>query len=367
MTIKIMHIYNDYYPPIEGGIEKHINIVCEGLQDKFQMSVLVAGRSRKRSTDKINDIEIIKIPELFRVQSAPVCPSMFAWIRNIGADILHFHLPCPTAVGSYFLSGAKGKVVVTYHSDIVRQKWALGLYGPLLHKFLARADQIIATSPNYISSSAFLQPVKEKCTVIPHGVDINKFTSALPSLPEKYGIKTGEKILLFVGKLRYYKGLDYLIKAMQNINATLLIIGTGNEEQRLKQLVTELELQNKVVFLGFVPDEKLPDYYHACDIFVLPSIFRSEAFGIVQLEAMASRKPVISTNLPSGVPWVNQNGKTGIIIPPKNSTALTDAANKLLANKNLREEYGKNARIRVEKEFRRELMLKRIADVYHTL
>lgn len=342
--MRILHIYNDYYPPVFGGIEKHINTVCEGLKDRFQMQVLVSN-----GVSSSKDVKVINCWELLRIQSTPVLPSMPIWLKKLDSDILHFHLPCPTAMMSYFLAKPKGKVIVTYHSDIVRQRWAIGIYGPLLIRFLKRADCIIATSPNYIVSSPYLRRFKEKCIVIPHGIDVSKFYKDTPSEPT----------ILFVGKLRYYKGLEYLIKAMVNIDARLLIIGTGNEERRLKKLAS-----GRVSFLGNISEEELPRYYANCSVFVLPSTERSEAFGIAQLEAMASGKPIVSTQLDTGVPWVNQDGVTGIVVPVKDSAALADAINRLLKDNNLREKLGHNARKRVEKEFTKELMLNRLAEIY---
>lgn len=353
--MKILHIYNDYYPPTYGGIEKHINAVCEGLKHTYEMEVLVASRKKRTVIEKINGIDVFRIAEFGRIQSAPVCPNMALWMKKLDSDILHFHLPCPTGVISYFLARPKGKVVVTYHSDIIRQSWAMGTYGPLLVKFLKKSNYIIATSANYIDSSPFLKKFRHKCVVIPHGVDISKFR---PSPVENCYI-------LFVGKLRYYKGLDYLIKAMQRAKTKLLIIGTGKEERRLKKMAVELGMQSKVAFLGSVGEHKLPEYYQGCSVFVLPSICRSEAFGIVQLEAMACGKPVVSTKLDTGLPWVNKHDVTGFIVPPRNTQALADAINRLLDDRILREKFGRNGRERVKNEFSKEMMLKRTGEVYN--
>lgn len=352
---KILQIYNDYYPPVFGGIEKHINTICEGLQTKFDITALVANRSPLTEIVNIDGVEVIKAGTLTRLQSAPISLPMPFWLKNTKADILHFHLPCPTAIISYFLARPKGKVIVTYHSDIVRQKWAVGFYKPLVEKFLNMADFIIATSPNYIESSAILNKFRHKCIVIPLGIDLSKF---------KY-LEPEEPTVLFVGKLRYYKGLEYLIAAMKDIDAKLLVIGTGTEEKKLKTLSSQLNINHKIAFLGNVSEERLPCYYSNCSVFVLPAVERSEAFGTVQLEAMASGKPVVSTNLKTGVPWVNQDSVTGLIVPPKDIKALANAINKLLQNPSLRGELGKNARLKAEKEFSQEKMLKSIIELYN--
>lgn len=342
----ILQIYNDYYPPVFGGIEKHIHTLYEGLKDKFDIKILTAGGS---PFTKIEN-EVVRAGTFGRIQSAPITPMMPFWLKKLESDILHFHLPCPTAIISWFIAKPKGKVILTYHSDIVRQKWAIGIYKPLVEKFLSKADRIIATSPDYTKSSPILR--KYKCVVIPLGIDTSRFYNRPPEEPT----------VLFVGKLRYYKGLEYLIKAMENVKAKLLIIGTGKEEKRLKKIAGP----DKVFFLGNVSEDKLPDYYASCSVFVLPSTEKSEAFGVVQLEAMASSKPVISTSIKTGVPWVNINGVTGLIVPPKDTAALRDAINKVLDNPPLAEKLGRNGRARVEKEFSREKMLKSIEKLYNS-
>jgi len=355
--LKVLHIYNSYYPPTIGGIEKHINTLCEGLNGQFNIKILVTNNTPLTKIENTNGIDIIKTGTFGKIQSAPISPFMPLWLKKLDSDILHFHLPCPTAMISYFLAKPKGKVVVTYHSDIVRQKWATGIYNPLINKFLSSTDSIIATSPSYLNSSQILNKFKNKCKIIPLGINISNFKEG----------KANEPTILFVGKLRYYKGLEYLIKAMQNINAKLNIVGTGNEYSKLKKLTEKLNLNNKIFFLGNIPESELPQYYSSCSIFVLPSIYRSEAFGIVQLEAMASGKPVISTELGTGVTWINQNGKTGIVVQPKDATALTNAINKLLNNETLLRQLGQNAKTRAETEFNKDLMIQRTADLYNSL
>jgi rhamnosyl/mannosyltransferase len=355
--IKVLHIYNSYYPPTIGGIEKHINTLCEGLKTRFNIRVLVTNNTPVTKIENINEIDIIRVGTLGTLQSAPIAPFMPLWLKKLDTDILHFHIPCPTAMISYFLAKPKGKIVVTYHSDIVRQKWAMGIYRPLVKKLLSLAAAVIATSPNYINSSEILNGFRNKCTVIPLGIDTLKFKEGTPKEPT----------ILFAGKLRYYKGLEYLIKAMQNVNAKLNIIGTGTEYSRLRELTANLKLNEKIFFLGDVSEKDLPAYFSSCSIFVLPSIHRSEAFGIVQLEAMASGKPVVSTNLDTGVTWINQNNKTGIIVPTKDVIALENAINKLLNDKKLLEELGQNAKSRAEKEFNQDLMLNRTINLYNSL
>ncbi|MBC7190664.1 glycosyltransferase [Candidatus Aerophobetes bacterium] len=289
-------------------------------------------------------------------------------MRKIKADILHFHLPFPLSVMSYFFAKPEGKIVISWHSDIVRQKISKFFYHPFLVRFLKKADVIIATSPNMVESSPYLKRFRGKCRIIPLGIDVERFKlkedeeGRVKEIRERY--TSGKGIILFVGRLIYYKGVEYLIRAMRDIDASCLIIGEGKLKKKLEKMVDELGLSSKVHFLGSISDDKLPSYYHACDVFCLPSVARSEAFGIVQLEAMVCGKPIVSTNLPTGVPFVNQDKKTGIVVPPKNPQALAEAINTLLENPALRKKYGGCAKERVEKEFTKKVMVKRLLEVY---
>jgi rhamnosyl/mannosyltransferase len=202
--------------------------------------------------------------------------------------------------------------------------------------------------------------------VIPLGVDEKMFK------PIKVK-KLKKKVLLFVGRLFPYKGLEYLLGAIKIISDKrrdfiLFIVGEGKLRKKLEKMLRDLKIKNLVKFTGALPDEELIKYYNLCDIFILPSIHKSEAFGISQLEAMACGKPVISTNLnDSAVPWVNQHMKTGLIVEPKNSEALANAILFLLENKGIREEFGQNARKRIIKFFTQRRMIERTISVYKSL
>jgi len=267
---------------------------------------------------------------------------------------------------SYLLLGARGKkIVVTYHCDIVRQKKALILYKPFLFKFLSIADRILVTSPNILQSSKYLTPFKDKCVVVPLSIPIEEYTRIDQTFD--VGISQGEKIVLFVGRLSYYKGVEYLIEAMQWIDAKLLIIGDGELRNVLEEKTFSLGLNKKVNFLGKVPDQLLRYCYQICDVFVLPSIESSEAFGIVQMEAMAYGKPVVNTNLPTGVPFVSVHGETGLTVPPRDSIALANAVNKILEDEKLAKTFSQNAIRRVNEKFSRKRMLEQIYSIYNEL
>lgn len=262
-----------------------------------------------------------------------------------------------------------GKVIVSYHSDIIRQRFFLSLFNPLLIKFLEKAAVIIVTSKNLIDNSPVLKRFKNKCKIIPHGIDLNKFvlTNEVAKKIEEIKQKFSRPIILFVGRLVYYKGLEYLIKAMREIEAHLLVIGDGPLRNKLKKMAHHLEVSSKITWVGKIDNEKLTPYYYASDIFVLPSAIKAESFGIVQLEAFACEKPVISTNLPTGVPYVNLHRKTGLVVPPRDSKAIAKAIKVLLASEEIRKRYGQNGRERLGREFTKEIMSKEVLSIYSNL
>ncbi|MCD6099994.1 MAG: glycosyltransferase [Candidatus Marinimicrobia bacterium] len=363
--IKILQIAKFYYP-VKGGMETFIYELCNEIKGKFDIKVLVANTKFKTVEDNIEGVRVRRIANLAELASNSMCLTMPYWLKREKADIVHIHLPNPTAVLSYLLVRPKGRLIVHYHSDIIRQKKVLKFYGYFLIYFLKIADVIVATSENYINSSPILSKFKNKCINIHLGINPNQFKYTQQIQKKVNLIKTNyeNNIILFVGRLVYYKGVEYLIRAMKKIPATLLIIGTGPMENDLKLLVKSVQLEDRVIFLGKVSQEDLIAYYHGCTIFCLPSIARSEAFGVVQLEAMACGKPVVSTNLQSGVPFVNRHNKTGLIVPPKDPEALANAINLLLGDETLRKEYGKYGKKRVRVKFNMKKIANELMKVY---
>lgn len=364
----VLHIYKDYYPPVIGGIEKHIHQVAEGTRDEYDVRVLVANTCNKTEVEDVNGITVIKAASLGRIASAPLCPSFPKLLKQYAADILHFHCPNPTGDISYQYSRPPGKVVVTYHSDVVRQTWAMFIYGALLRRFLRRTQVIMPTSPLYIDSSPYLSRFRKKCEPVPLGIETELFkkTPAIEAQAEEIRKSVrGLPIILFVGRLRYYKGLHFLIQALPMVKEShIFIVGTGSEEANLRRQARLFRVEDRVTFVGAVDDQNLTAYYYAADIFCLPSHLRSEAYGLVQLEAMSCGLPVVSCNLKTGVPFVNQDGRTGLIVPPASPVPLSSALNKLLEDEALRRTLGANAQTRVLAEFDVSLMIRRIKSVY---
>ena len=370
--MKVLHIYKDYYPPVMGGIEGHLNLLNSGLKEAgIQTEVLVSNTKPTLSREIIDGITVTKVPQVFRFNSAPINVSMPFWLKrlSVDADIMHFQFPNPTGELAYLLSGVRGNVVVSYQSDIVRQKITGMLLTPFLKRFLNKAHTIMAASPDYLRSSTLLQQFKEKCTIVPLGIDVNRFArdsktdAKIADIHRRYN----SPMLLFVGKFRYYKGLSVLIQAAAKLDCKVVLIGSGPLEKKLREHVERDRLGNRVFFLGEVSDTEKLAYLHACDVFVLPSIFRSEAFGIVQLEAMSCRKPLICTELGTGTSFVNQHKKTGLVIPPNDVHALIASAKRLLNDPALRKQYGQASFDRVNQTFSKEKMISNVIAVYQNV
>jgi glycosyltransferase involved in cell wall biosynthesis len=370
---RVLQIFK-YYAPHVGGVEKVAQDIAEGLGDRISSTVLTSRESFWTKREAVNGVLVTRAGRVITKFSVPVAPRFPFLMKEMAAqnDILHFHLPYPWADFSYLLARPHGRVVVWWHSEIVKPKQLTKLYRPLLRQFLKRADRIIVAAPQLVENSPFLSQFKEKCRVIPIGIDATRFcrTTATDTAVSAIRARHGKKIVLFVGRLIYYKGVSYLIDAMARLGdreTTLLIVGEGPLKEELQSLAVERGVAEQVVFLGKANDEELLSYFQACHLFVLPSVANTEAFGIVQLEAMACGKPVISTDLPTGVPFVNLHDKTGIIVPPKDPIALAEAIKLILGDPALTFRYGEAGRERVTKEFTTNVMLERVMEVYKEL
>ena len=359
--VRVLHI-GKFYPPVRGGMETHLQDLCRALSPTIDLDVIVGHTGIRTAHETDGDIRIHRMGTLANVASASVCPTMISAIRSIAADIVHLHSPNPTAVFSYLASGHRGRLVVTHHSDIIRQRLLKLAYEPWLRRLMSRADAIISFSPNYIASSAVLRRYREKCHVIPHGINPERFEHFDQKLVDEIRRHYGRRIVLGVGRLVYYKGFEYLIRALPATNATLLIIGTGPLQSHLEQVANSLSISDRVHFLGDVPD--VTPYYHAARMFALPSTARSEAFGIVQLEAMACGIPVINTQLESGVPFVSLDTVTGLTVPPADVVSLRYSIQRLLRDDALHQQFSAAARQRVCTDFTVEQMARHTLELY---
>jgi len=365
--ISVLHIYKDYFPPVVGGIEKHVNLLCGGMRNDFAVRVLVANPAGRRTVrETLDGVEVVRAGQWGRPGGTPFCPSFPIWMRRLRSDILHFQCPHPTGDLACFLARPRGRIVATYQADVVRQAKLLRLYAPFLRWFLRRADVILPTSPPLIESSPFLQRVADKCVAVPMGVPLEQYerTPEIESRAAAIRAAHDRPIVLFVGQLRYYKGLHILLQTLHDIEADLVIVGEGNERARLVEQIERLGLEEQVRFVGERVGDDLLSFYHAADVFCLPSHLKAEAFGLVQVEAMACGLPVVSCRVGTGVEWVNQDGVTGFVVPPGVPEKLSGAINRLLNQPQLRRQMGEKARERARKEFGLDLMIERIKTIY---
>ncbi len=364
VTMRILHIYKDY-APVVGGIENHVRLVAEAQAAAGDdVTVLVTNTGLQTVEEHREGVHVIKAGRLATVASTPLSLALPLDLAGLRVDVAHVHYPYPVGEMAQYLLPRGRATVVSYHSDVVRQKRLLRLYRPLMMRALRRADRILVGSPAYVESSPVLQGLRDKCRVAPYGIDGRRFASADPARVAALRARFGGPLILFVGVLRYYKGLDYLLRAMPGVPGRLLVAGEGPMGEPWRALARDLGLQERVAFLGHVSDEDMPALYGAADLFVLPASERSEAFGLVQMEAMHAGLPVVCTELGTGTTYVNRHGESGLVVPPRNAEALAKAIRILLRDEPLRRRLGEGARLRAA-GFSVDRMLSAIRGAYH--
>ena len=349
-----------------------MRLLAEGLAARgVDVRVLVTNTKRQTVSEQLNRVSVTKFSRLGSISSAPISLDLVRRMGDFRADIAHLHSPYPVGELATLWRGRARRLVVSYHSDIVRQKFMGWAYQPFLRRLLARADAISISNPSYMHYSPFVAAQTAKCVVIHHGQNLGRFESTAQSQSRARQIQSeyGEQIVLFVGKLRYYKGVENLVAAMREVNAgaQALIVGSGPMETEWKTLTHDMGLEHRVRFLGSVPDQDLPSYYQAAQLFVLPSTQPSETWGAVQIEAMASGLPCICTELGTGTSYVNQDGITGLVVPPREPHALAQAINRLLDNEKERATMGQAALARARGEFGHTEMIEHTLHLYERL
>jgi glycosyltransferase involved in cell wall biosynthesis len=352
--MKVLHV-GKFYPPVSGGMERMLQLLCEGERAIADSQVLVAHTASARTVhESLNGVPITRVGSIGRVGAVQICPTFPVWLARAKKDVIVIHEPNPIALVSYLLVRPRAPLLVWFHSEVVRPKWRYNLfYRPFLRFALKRAAQIIVSSPSLANQAAALREFREKCVVIPFGLDAARLEPAPDTAPEAEAIRLRYPgpLVLFVGRMVDYKGVDVLLRALVGVEGTTLLVGDGPRRAALEELAADLGLAGRAVFLGDVDDRRMSALYQACDLFVLPSVTRAEAFGLVQLEAMAAGKPVVSTSVPTGVPWVNQHGRTGLVVRPGEVPALRDAIVRLLRDPELRSRMGREGRARVSTDF----------------
>lgn len=361
-----------YFYPHTGGIESNVLGISEGLVDLgSEVLVLTSNIPRGEELEELSGITVLRSVCLFTAFNDPFTPGIFKNLMNEDYDIIHVHLPDPfNSIYALLASSIRKKpLYVTYHADIIKNRWYhlpfKAVYGIFSYLVLKKAVKIIATTPDYVKDSQIPKGLRNKVVIVPNFVDSGKYIPELSGHRiRKEHCLENKKVILFLGRLVPYKGVEYLLQAYKKVkekaeDAVLVIAGEGPLEKELKKQAADLKLAD--VRFTAARDDDIPEYYAACDLFVLPSVTRQEAFGIVLLEAMSSGKPVVSTNI-SGMPYVV--GDAGIVVPPKDPDALANAIIKILTEQDLRIRMGRRARERVEKEFNKECAAEKTLKVY---
>lgn len=368
--IRVLHVYRTYFPDPPGGLQEAIRQIClNTISHKIMHTIFCLSPQPNPKKLFLPEAKIVRCRSWLAPRSCDLgdwrAITCFSSLMK-NSDVLHFHYPWPFADLMNFLIGSKKPSILTYHSDIIRQRFLGTLYKPFLFLNLRRMHAVVATSPDYVQSSPVLSQasIRNKVRVIPLGVnDSTCNTSPDHSVTQRIGIKNREPYFLFIGVLRYYKGLDNLIRAALMVPAKVVIAGSGPERNRLIKLASKLRARN-VIFSGQVTEAEKVALLQNSHAFVLPSHLRSEAFGMALIEAAKFGRPLISCDIGTGTSFVNQQEETGFVVPPQSPSKLAEALNLLLANIELGRRMGMAARKRYELLFSGEALGKAYAALY---
>ncbi len=365
--MRILHVFKTYYPDSFGGVEQVIRQLSAATA-QMGLSNRVFTLSRQADVTPLlydGATTVVRAQTNFEMASTPMSYGATALFREEvrQADLIHYHYPWPFGDLLHLIAGKSKPALLTYHSDIVRQRFLMHAYRPLLGRFFANVKAVVPTSPNYLQSSPLLQRYRDKTTVIPIGLDEGSYPAPGARRLRHWESELGQNFFLFVGVLRYYKGLHILLDACVNNGNQVVIVGAGPVETDLKQQALQLGLTN-VRFLGAVSDEDKVALLKLCRAVVFPSHLRSEAFGVTLLEGAMYGKPLISSEIGTGSSYVNIDGVTGMVVPPNDPTALREAMQRIGADAQLAEAMGQRARARFDELFTAEQMARAYVDLY---
>ncbi|MEQ8691749.1 MAG: glycosyltransferase [Pseudomonadales bacterium] len=368
--MRILHVYRTFFPDTQGGLEEVIRQICAGTTHLgADCTVFTTTKNTSEpSVIELDGIRVVRAPETFEVASCNVSLNALFSFREVfeQADVVHYHFPWPFADLLNLTTRQKKPSLVTYHSDIIRQKWLRRLYNPLMKNFLSSVDRIVCTSPNYFATSNLLTEYEQKVDVIPIGINRASYPVVSEDELAEAESQFGRGFFLFVGVLRYYKGLHILLDAIQNAPYKVVIVGSGPTERALKDQAAQLGLTN-VVFTGYVSDSLKVALIQLSRAIIFPSYLRSEAFGVTLLEGAMNGKPLVSTEVGSGTSHVNVDGETGYVVAPGSARALRRAMDQLYKNPETANLMGTRARQRFDRLFASELMAERYWKLYHDL
>jgi rhamnosyl/mannosyltransferase len=336
-------------------MEQVVESLCREAGEGIRCRVLAYNATSGTVREEVAGVPVTRVGLLGMAGSVPVAPLLIPELFRARTDVMVLHEPNPWALLSLAGARLRSPLAVWFHSEVVRPRLQYALfYHPLARAVYKRARRIVVSSPLLAQHAAALAPYRDKIAVIPFGIDATRWAATPDVRGRAVAIRaaTGTRpLILFAGRMVPYKGADVLLRALATLDAAAVLVGAGPCRAQWMALAHELGMADRITFPGEVPRFELAALYHACDIFVLPSVTRAEAFGYVQLEAMACGRPVVSTRVPSGVPWVNRDGETGLTVPPGDPAALRDALSTLIADCGLRQRLGNAGRARVEAEF----------------
>ncbi len=367
--MRVLHFYKTYYPDTVGGIEQVIRQMCVGTgRLGVTNRVLTLTREKSNFDYEFEGHQVRRVPLDFEIASNAVSFGAFRALARMAkeCDVVHYHFPWPFMDLAHFVSRVNKPSLVTYHSDIVRQKQLLRLYQPLKQRFLNSVDTIVATSPNYLASSTVLDRYRDKTRIITYGLDKTIYPVAEQERMAQWRARLGPRFFLFVGVLRYYKGLHILLDAVANTDYPVVIVGAGPIEMELKAQAERLGLKH-VVFAGAVDEADKVALLTLCYAIAFPSHLRSEAFGISLLEGAMFGKPMISCEIGTGTSYINIDGDTGLVVPPSDAGAFGAAMRTLWDNPMLARDMGKRAEARYWEVFTAEHMATNYTALYHEL
>jgi glycosyltransferase involved in cell wall biosynthesis len=356
--MRVLHFYKTYYPDSVGGVEQVIRQLCVGTgRLGVTNEVLTLTREKSRPTFDFEGHTVHRVALDFEIASTGFSMAAIGALARLAkqCDVVHYHFPWPFMDLAHFAARVKKPSVVTYHSDIVRQRHLLRVYQPLKHRFLQSVDEIVATSPNYLASSAVLDCYRDKTRVITYGLDKTIYPEPDQARLARWRERVGERFFLFVGVLRYYKGLHILLDAVANSDYPVVIVGAGPIEQELKAHAARLGLTH-VIFVGALDDADKVALLKLCYAVAFPSHLRSEAFGISLLEGAMYGKPMISSEIGTGTTYINIDQDTGLVVPPSDPQAFGEAMRTLWDNPDMAREMGKRAEARYWELFTAEQM-----------
>lgn len=367
--MKILHL-SKYYHPYRGGIEKVIKELSEASVKKgHQVTVICANEINARSVEMVNGVRVIRLPLAFTIFSQPVTPGIFADLKKEidNCDLINVHTPNPMYEFALLQVRTQKPIVITYHCEVYKARALNNLYQPISQALLRRANKIIVGTTFHIDHSKWLHSFKSKCEIIPFGIE-PKYT--VPSAMTKEHLARIQKqfgsYFLFAGRMVPYKGVDYLLKALTHSpEMNVVLLGAGKMLEEWKQLAATLKVQDRAHFIGGITsDEEFAAYMHGCRALILPSINEAEAFGLVLLEAMSCSKPVITTNLNSGVRFVNKANETGLMVPVMDAPRLAEAMQRLWSDDLLHARLSQNAFAHFQEHFLISTCIERYEAVY---